>query len=58
MKHIRKYNEEVEDEYVPTLKEKIEAVIRDSVTNREEVIQVLEDLLREKKAGASLRARL
>jgi hypothetical protein len=58
MKHIRKYNEEVEDEYAPTLKEKIEAVIRDSITNRDEVIQVLEDLLREKKAGASLRARL
>jgi len=47
-----------EDDYTPTLKEKIESVIRNSVTNREEVIQVLEDLLREKKSANNMRDRL
>jgi hypothetical protein len=41
-----------------TLKEKIEGVIRNSVTNREEVIQVLEDILRERKSANSMRDRL
>ena len=50
--------DEYEDDYTPTLKEKIESVIRNSVTNREEVIQVLEDLLREKKSANSMRDRL
>ena len=49
---------EDEDNDTPTLKEKIESVIRNSVTNREEVIQVLEDLLREKKSANSMRDRL
>ena len=50
--------DEYEDDYTPTLKEKIESVIRNSVSNREEVIQVLEDLLREKKSANSMRDRL
>ena len=50
--------ENEEDDYTPTLKEKIESVIRNSVTNREEVIQVLEDLLREKKSANNMRDRL
>ena len=50
--------DEYEDDYTPTLKEKIESVIRNSVTNREEAIQVLEDLLREKKSANSMRDRL
>ena len=58
----RAISEQLEDEYegdyTPTLKEKIESVIRNSVTNREEVIQVLEDLLREKKSANSMRDRL
>ena len=48
---------EEEDDYTPTLKEKIESVIRDSVTNREEVIQVLEDILRERRSGEKIRNR-
>ena len=48
---------EDEDDYTPTLKEKIESVIRDSVTNREEVIQVLEDILRERRSGEKIRNR-
>jgi len=52
------FEDEYEDDYTPTLKEKIESVIRNSVTNREEVIQVLEDLLREKKSANSMRDRL
>ena len=58
----RVINEQSEDEYEgnyePTLKEKIESVIRDSVTNREEIIQVLEDILRERKSANSMRDRL
>jgi len=58
----RAISEQLEDEYegdyTPTLKEKIESVIRNSVTNKEEVIQVLEDLLREKKSANSMRDRL
>ena len=58
----RVINEQSEDEYdgdyAPTLKEKIEGVIRNSVTNREEVIQVLEDILRERKSANSMRDRL
>ena len=49
--------EEEEEDYTPTLKEKIESVIRDSVTNREEVIQVLEDILRERRSGEKIRNR-
>ena len=48
---------EEEDDNTPTLKEKIESVIRDSVTNREEVIQVLEDILRERRSGEKIRNR-
>ena len=48
---------EEEEDYTPTLKEKIESVIRDSVTNREEVIQVLEDILRERRSGEKIRNR-
>ena len=62
---VEQYNEvedemlddEDEEDYTPTLKEKIESVIRDSVTNREEVIQVLEDILREKRSGEKIRNR-
>jgi hypothetical protein len=58
----RVINEQLEDEYegdyTPSLKEKIEGVIRNSVTNREEVIQVLEDILRERKSANSMRDRL
>ena len=48
---------EEEEDYTPTLKEKIESVIRDSVTSREEVIQVLEDILRERRSGEKIRNR-
>lgn len=40
---------EDEDNDTPTLKEKIESVIRDSITNKEEIIHTLEEILREKK---------
>ena len=40
---------EDDDNDTPTLKEKIESVIRDSVTNKEEIIHTLEEILREKK---------
>ena len=40
---------EGDDDYAPTLKEKIESAIRKSVTNKDEVIDVLEAILREKK---------
>jgi hypothetical protein len=58
----KKMNEEIENEYdgdyTPTLKEKIEGVIRNSVTNSEEVIQVLEDILNDRKSGRDMRNRL
>jgi hypothetical protein len=38
-----------DNDYAPTLKEKIESVIRNSVTNKDEIIDVLEAILREKK---------
>ena len=41
--------DEGDDDYAPTLKEKIESAIRNSVTNKDEVIDVLEAILREKK---------
>ena len=52
MKHIKKYNEEIEEK--KTLKEKIEAVISDqynvhSETNNEEINQVLKDILNDLK---------
>ena len=40
---------EDEDNDTPTLKDKIESVIRDSITNKEEIIHTLEEILREKK---------
>ena len=40
---------EGDDDYAPTLKEKIEKAIRNSVTNKDEIIDVLEAILREKK---------
>ena len=40
---------EGDDDYAPTLKEKIESAIRNSVTNKDEVIDVLEAIIREKK---------
>ena len=40
---------EGDDDYAPTLKEKIESAIRNSVTNKDEIIDVLEAILREKK---------
>ena len=58
----KKMNEEIENEYdgdyTPTLKEKIEGVIRNSVTNNDEVIQVLEDILNDRKSGRDMRNRL
>ena len=58
----KKMNEEIENEYdgdyTPTLKEKIEGVIRNSVTNSEEVIQVLEDILKDRKSGRDIRNRM
>ena len=58
----KKMNEEIENEYdgdyTPTLKEKIEGVIRNSVTNNDEVIQVLEDILNDRKSGRDIRNRL
>ena len=58
----KKMNEEIENEYdgdyIPTLKEKIEGVIRNSVTNSEEVIQVLEDILKDRKSGRDIRNRM
>lgn len=54
MKHIKKYNEEIEEK--KTLKEKIEAVIRDQYTvhaktNNEEIIEVLKDILNDRERG-------
>jgi hypothetical protein len=42
---------ELDDEngYASTLKEKIESVIRNSVTNKDEIIEILEEILRERK---------
>ena len=58
----KKMNEEIENgydgDYTPTLKEKIEGVIRNSVTNNDEVIQVLEDILNDRKSGRDIRNRL
>ena len=42
-------DEEYDNDYAPTLKEKIESAIRNSVTNKDEIIDVLETILREKK---------
>ena len=42
-------NEGDDYDYAPTLKEKIEKAIRNSVTNKDEIIDVLEAILREKK---------
>ena len=42
-------DEEYDNDYAPTLKEKIESAIRNSVTNKDEIIDVLEAILREKK---------
>jgi len=42
-------NEGDDYDYAPTLKEKIESAIRNSVTNKDEIIDVLEAILREKK---------
>ena len=62
MKHIKKYNEEIEEK--KTLKEKIEAVISDqynvhSETNNEEINQVLKDILNDRerisKSASSIR---
>lgn len=46
---INEQYDEFEDDYSPTLKDKIESVIRDSVTSKEEIIHTLEEILREKK---------